>query len=303
MFLNQTKTAIIRNLIKVLNWLLKSFLRCFIIFFVGNFTVLCGSSQAQSNSLLNIDIEQDVSNFGWIKIESNYPIQRIWLDSLEVAVVGRNIYKLPIGQHKVLVMPAYFESWMLRQFETEIEVSKGDTLVLLVSFPEFKMINSAPFGALVILNGSIRGETPILLPLTDLKQYPLTLQKQGFRDTTLYDLDALASLILIPLSRDDLSIQQHQKLNNIQYHKRRKDRKVSLLTFGLSLASGVTAILLKQKADNNFNRYRKAGNPEDIKYLFDQAKKYDRLAAGAYIVFEINFVTSAYFLFRSILRE
>ena len=282
---------------------MKSFLLLFIIFLIGNFALLSRSSQAQSNSLLIIDPEQDVLNFGWIKIESNYQIQRIWLDSLEVAVVGRNIYKLPTGKHQILAMPAYFESWMLREFETEIEVAKGDTLVLLVSFPEFKMINSDPFGAFVILNGSIRGETPILISLADLKQYSLTLQKQGFRDTTLYDLDAGVGSILIPLARDELSIQKHLKLTNIQYHKKRKDRKVALLTFGLSLVSGVTAILLKQEADNNFNRYRKAGNSEDIKYLFDQAKKYDRLAAGAYIFFEINFVTSAYFLFRSILRE
>jgi hypothetical protein len=270
------------------------------ILLIGTLAVLIGSSQAQSNNLLIIDSEQDVSTFGWVKLESNYPIQRIWL---EVAVIGRNIYKLQAGKHKILVMPAYFESWMLREFETEIEISKGDTLVLPVLFPEFKMINSDPFGALVILNGFILGETPILIPLADLKQHPLTLQKQGFRDTTLYDLDVRVGSIFTALVRDDLSIQQLQKLTNIQYNKNKKDRKIALLTFGLSVVSGVTSILLKEKADNNFKRYQKAGNPEEIKHLFDQTKKYDRLAAGTYIVFEINFVTSAYFLFRSILRE
>lgn len=249
------------------------------------------------------DLMQDSLNVGWVEVVSNYPIQRIWIDSVEIAVIGEPLFELTGGKHLILAMPKIFDSWMLRTFKSEIEITIGDTLNLPVSFPEFKMIHSNPFGANVLLDGIVRGETPCLLPIDELNTKPITLQKIGYRDTTFYAVNEQSASMIVQLESNQTIMKKQQSFVKTKLDKKKRDRKYALLTFGLSIASGTTALLLKQKADQNYDRYKKAGSPDDIRHFLNQTEKFDRLSAGAYVVFEINLVASTYFLFRSILRE
>jgi hypothetical protein len=53
---------------------------------------------------------------------------------------------------------------------------------------------------------------------------------------------------------------------------------------GVGAALSVSAIPLHQKADDYYDQYLSSSNADEIPYLYDQTRKYDRLAGGALVV-------------------
>jgi hypothetical protein len=53
---------------------------------------------------------------------------------------------------------------------------------------------------------------------------------------------------------------------------------------GVGAALSVSAIPLHQKADDWYDQYLSSSNSDEIPYLYDQTRKYDRLAGGALVV-------------------
>ncbi len=245
----------------------------------------------------------DTLRIGWIQLISEHEFMQIWVDSVVVSPSQDRLLKLAEGYHHLRVMPRGAQNWLLREFVREIEIVYKDTLNLHVAFPEFKIINSKPYGARLSINGKFVGETPLLLPKPELEKSAIRLQKFGYKDTVIVNLEHELAAIWIDLRRDPEAEKKQQNLVQVLNAKKRKDRKLALVTFGLAVTSGVASLILKDKADRSFDRYLKASNPQDMNHFFDETEKFDRLAAGSYVVFEINLVASAFFLIRSILRD
>ena len=153
------------------------------------------------------------------------------------------------------------------------------------------------------MNGKLLGQTPFPISKPDLIANKITLSKDLYKDTTLFSIEQLSKSNIITLNIDPDARSKKVQVTKLNLNRRKKHKNLALLTFGVGLASGSAAFFLKKKADREYDRYRKAGNPDDINHFFDLAKRNDRFAAATYIVFEINLLASTYFFFKYLLNN
>jgi hypothetical protein len=78
-----------------------------------------------------------------------------------------------------------------------------------------------------------------------------------------------------------------------------KNRRIAWAAAGMSLASGVAAILLKDKADGFYEQYLTTGRPAARESAYQRAVDYDRYSGIATGVFEASFALSFYFFLKS----
>lgn len=277
-----------------------TFKRNFILIF--NLTLLCvlvlfnQLNFAQDYLIQNI--QKSTFRMGWIQIRSGSTVEKIWIDSLEIPFTKGDIINLAAGSHIFQFRAENPGNWFMHDLVDTVNIDAGDTLDYFLIFPEYKMINSDPYGANIRMNGKLLGQTPLLISKPDLIANKITLSKDSYKDTTLFGLKNLSKAPMITLHIDaDAQIKKNQ-LKKINLSRKSKHKKLALLTFGVSLASGSAAYFLKKRADKNYDRYRKAGNPEDINRFYDLTKKNDRFSAATYIIFEINLLASTYFFFK-----
>jgi|GEM_PF-5694094 len=71
--------------------------------------------------------------------------------------------------------------------------------------------------------------------------------------------------------------------------------------FGIAAAlSGISALAFKQMADRSFERYSRAGHPDDMNRHFKKAELFDRISGGCYLLAELNLGAAVYSLYREI---
>ncbi|MGH7454905.1 MAG: hypothetical protein ACRENG_26345, partial [bacterium] len=78
-----------------------------------------------------------------------------------------------------------------------------------------------------------------------------------------------------------------------------KNRRIAWAATGVSLASGVAAILLKDKADHFYEQYLTTSRPPARESAYQRAVDYDRYSGIATGVFEASFAVSFYFFLKS----
>ncbi len=240
---------------------------------------------------------------GWIQIQAGSPIEKVWIDSLEISFEKGDIINLAAGSHIFQFRAENPGNWFLHDVIDTVNINTGDTLSYFLTFPEYKMINSDPYGANIRMNGKVLGQTPLLVSKPDLIANKITLSKDSYKDTTLFSIKKLSKSTMIILNIDPVAQIKKNQMTKLNLSRRSKNIKLALLTFGVSLASGSAAVFLKKKADRNYNRYMRAGNPDDINRFYDLTKRNDRLAAATYLVFEINLLAATYFFFKYLLNK
>lgn len=240
---------------------------------------------------------------GWLRLVPSQEPGEFWVDSVKYDLNENLVWDLPSGSHRIRVVPKRTEDWMVRSFEKAIVIQPGDTLEVSAQFPEYTMVNSRPFGADVFLGGKILGKTPSLVSRQRAGDMPVRLFKTGFQDTLIRISDYAGPSIWVNLTPDRQEQQARQMMITSFENKNRRDHRFAVLTLGVSVASGVAALLLKDKANRTFDQYLKTGSADEMNRLFNRTEKYDRLSAAAFIVFEANLVASSYLFIRSILRK
>lgn len=243
----------------------------------------------------------DSTKTGFLKLHSADPIEKIRIDSVEIKYNPYGVIELPIGKHTIRARMANQENWYIRDWADTVQINGPDTVKLFINFVKYKMIYSDPFGATVKMDGRTVGVTPYLSKENELFSHRFTLSAEGFYDTLLAIPGKTAASILIAMKKKPDFVFIRKKLALQKQALKKKRLRMSLLGFGAGIVAGSAAYLFKKEADRTYNRYLTSGNPAEFDDLFHRTERYDHLAAGSYIVFEVNLLTSAYFFFRYLL--
>lgn len=225
----------------------------------------------------------------------------IFVDGKNIGLTPLRYWPLSPGRHELAVKQARPESWLDFDWAETCSLSTGDTITFVPRFQRGYSINSTPFGAEVYIENVLQGTTPLILRLPESDIASIEIRQAGYRSE---QLQVGAGVSEVRIYHVDLKPEQNLPLAQEVEKSRRgfrlhRNRRLSLAAAGLSLASGITAILLKDKADHFYDQYLTAGLPENRDRFFQRTQDYDRYAGIATVVFEASFAVSFYYFLKS----
>jgi hypothetical protein len=240
----------------------------------------------------------------FISIASRYAGLPVFVDGAEVGLTPLQNWPLTPGKHEIAVKRARPESWLDFDWVETCSLSAGDTLNFTAHFQKGYSINSTPFGAEVYVDGVLQGTTPLVLRLPEDEIATVELRKAGYQTQQLQIgklNEGLAETRLYAVTlkpEKDLTMRREVEASRRRFYLTR-NRRISLAAAGLSLASGVAAILLKEKADHFYDQYLTASLPAQREKFYQRTEDYDRYSGIATAVFEASFAVSFYFFLKS----
>lgn len=225
----------------------------------------------------------------------------IFVDGKNIGLTPLQYWPLPPGKHELAVKSARAESWLDVDWTATCSLSTGDTITFVPRLQRGYSINSTPFGAEVYVNNLLQGTTPLIFRLQEGDIASIEIRQAGYQSE---QLQVGAGVSELRIYNVDLKPEQNLPLAPEVEKSRRvfrlhRNRRLSLAAAGLSLASGITAILLKDKADHFYDDYLTAGLPENRDRFFQRTQDYDRYAGIATVVFEASFAVSFYYFLKS----
>ena len=203
------------------------------------------------------------------------------------------------GSHSLLAYRHFYPAWGVIPWHYEFVVEPSEKISLHIPKIRFYAIKSKPFAAEVYLNNTLLGTTPLYINLEADATNNLLVKKSGYKDYSLQlDFQKLPTIdvVLVPEAESEKKTQQiySKKINNLK-----TKRVISWICLGTTLISGAAALHFKHEANENYDRYLRSGNPNQMNEYFDNSIRYDNYATFAFGSFQVNFVLWAYFFFRS----
>jgi len=234
----------------------------------------------------------------FISVDSQHPGLPVLIDGKEVGFTPLQNHSLLPGKHELAVKRARPESWLDFDWTEICSLQAGDTLIFVPRFQRGYSINSTPFGAEVYVNSFLQGTTPLIVRLPEGDIASIEIRQAGYQPEHLQVGDGVSEIRIY-----NVDLKSEQNLPLVQEVEKtlhlHRNRRLSLAAAGLSLASGITAILLKNKADHFYDQYLTAGLPENRERFFQRTEDYDRYAGIATAVFEASFAVSFYYFLKS----
>jgi hypothetical protein len=243
-------------------------------------------------------------HLAFISIEAKQAGLPILIDGKEFGFTPLQNLPLPPGQHEIAVKGARPESWLDFDWVETCSLRAGDTLKFVARFQKGYSLNSTPFGAEVYANGVLQGTTPLVLRLPEGEMADIEIRKTGYQSEQLQigrvdeGVSEMRLFALALQPEKNVATLREFELSRRRMHLSR-NRRISLVAAGLSLASGVTAILLKDKADHFYAQYLTAGLPAKREMFYQRTQDYDRYSGIATAVFEASFAVSFYYFLKS----
>jgi len=240
----------------------------------------------------------------FISVISQHPGLPVLIDGQEAGFTPLQYWPLPPGKHEIAVKRARPESWLDFDWAEICSLQAGDTLNFVARFQRGYSINSTPFGAEVLVNDILQGTTPHIVRLPERETAHVEIRQAGYQSEHLQVGEAPGTVAEIRLYNVELKSEQNLPLIQEVEKTRRgfrlhRHRRLSLAAAGLSLASGITAILLKDKADHFYDQYLTASLPEKRERFYQRTEDYDRYSGIATAVFEASFAVSFYYFIKS----
>jgi hypothetical protein len=229
----------------------------------------------------------------------------VLIDGKEIGFTPLRHWPLPPGKHEIAVKRSAPESWLDFDWTETCSLQAGDTLNLVARFSKGYSLNSTPFGAEVYVNGILQGTTPLVLRLPESEMANVEIRKTGYQSARLQIGKASeAGQPETRLYAVTLQVEPETALiREVEQSRRRfqvsRNRRIALAAAGVSLASGVAAILLKDKADRFYDQYLTTIQPTPREKAYQRAVDYDRYSGIATGVFEASFAVSFYFFLKS----
>lgn len=188
---------------------------------------------------------------GWVKIETGPAGCSASIDSL--VVTSPAALSAAAGLHLVRVFPPGPALWSEPPKVDTIHVAAAETTLVRYSFPVLRAVYSSPSGAEVVTRGAVLGRTPLLV--SDSIRSPLLMRLQGFLPDSVKPVEGhavFASLQPVPgVKVEEVLLKPTELL----------PRSNGLLIAGAAtIATGVAAVIFKQKADRAFDSYLESRN-------------------------------------------
>ena len=239
------------------------------------------------------------STRAFLSVVSSTPGFELFVDG---KLRGRTpVTALPIlpGEHTVLIRRTTTNNWMMTDWIRKIHVEARDSVVLHAQLLLPYLIKSTPFDADVFVDNVHKGKTPLIIELPDTSTHRVTVIKEGYRPAEVVcspSGDRFLHLTLVP--ERSMASQQQILLAKARSRKTRYGRRALLFT-GLTIASGVAAILLSNHADDLYQQYLEAGDPQKRERYFDRTETFDTYSSLAMGAFQINLALSLYYFYKS----
>ena len=215
-------------------------------------------------------------------------------ESLEVYIDGEPVGRSPLGpiEHaaravRIRVLPPDPRRFGLGRDAMDVTLVKDGSAHLFFDLRPSVTIESEPMGAIVTVTDraagdSLLGATPVSVPPGIIEDAAVRFAAPAHADTVISG----AALV------EDENGAAHIELRRVVWASPGPTRKPPLLKkawfqwtmVGIGTALSVSAIPLHQKADDYYEQYLASSNADEIPYLYDQTRKYDKLAGGALIV-------------------
>lgn len=223
---------------------------------------------------------------------------------LEVRVDGNRVGHTPVrelalapGPHEVGVENPYRSNWFDRPWTAEVVVTAGDTAVVDVVFEKSYSVNSQPFGAAVHFEQELLGETPLFFSLAEDSTGTVRLSREGYVDTSFVIGDSKRRYFNIALVPEQ-PVTPPEVAADIAPEKQKRSKLPIYLAVGVSAAAGGLALYFRQKGNERYDQYLSTGDPQRMEAYLSDAKRFDRLAAISFGVFQVSFVFSFYALIK-----
>jgi len=244
------------------------------------------------------------SHHAVISVESQLSGLPVFIDGSATGFTPLQNYPLAPGKHEIAVKRASPESWLDFDWTETCSLGAGDTLKFLARFQKGYSLNSTPFGAKVYVDGILQGTTPLVWRLTEGEIANVEIRKFGYQPRQLQigkinesiGETRLYAVTLKPENNLTLAREVEQSRHRFRLSR---NRRISLAAAGLSLASGVVAVLLKDRADHFYDQYLIASLPEKREMFYQRTQDYDRYSGMATAVFEASFAVSFYYFLKS----
>jgi hypothetical protein len=249
--------------------------------------------------------QTDSTNLSVISVESQRTGFPVLIDGREVGFTPLQYFSLPAGEHEIAVRRSRSESWLDYDWVDTVRAMAGDTLKLAARFLRGYSLHSTPFGAEVYIDGILQGTTPLVLRLPEEEMTTVEIRKAGYQPVQVQIGKQSREGAEAPRLYDVTLQEEKQYAALREYEDSRRlfrinrNRRIAWATAGVSLASGVAAILLKDKADHFYEQYLTASLPAQRERLYDRTIEYDRYSGIATAVFEVSFAVSFYFFLKA----
>ncbi len=223
----------------------------------------------------------------------------LYLDGVYIGETPVRDLPLEVGSHSLRAYRRAVPTWGEIPWFREFSVDSAQNIAFYIPNYFSLIIKSKPYDAQVHMNGQFIGTTPLRVVARADTVETLKVSKEGYEEfsTSLSSLELpVFEVVLSPFSEmngitSDIASQFERS--------RRTKRAISWGFLGATVLSGVTALYLKNEANDTYEEYLNAGNPERMDYYYGRSEEYDRYASAAFGVFQLNFLLWAYFFVKS----
>lgn len=170
------------------------------------------------------------------------------------------------------------DRWDAKSYTDSFYIDSCTIKNIEINFRDQLLINSTPQDAMVFVEDSLIGFTPLLLYNSVSN---ITLKKNGYAENQL-SINSSSSQLNVQLE----FIGQTKKVSFF-------DKDISKILFASMIALGATTAYFKIKADNSFDEYLRTGNTE----LKDRTNQYDLVSGITLGLTQINFGFLIYKIF------
>lgn len=255
--------------------------------------VLSGSTDLMAQA------SQPQAAVAYVLVESNPAGKEIYLDTEFVGKTPQLLQITPVDSHRIVVRAGDGSSWFARDYVRTFAAPEGDTLNIQAAFSRAYFLRSMPHDALVFLGDSLLGRTPLTLELDYAETPTLELRKEGYHPLTITIGPNSEQFRMFVLERDE----EFWETQRRQLHERLavKSSRRRMAKWGgvLSLVAGTSAILLKRKADDFYEKYRGTADPARMQRYISKTEDFDTYSGIAFGVFQLSFAFSVYQFLRS----
>jgi hypothetical protein len=252
----------------------------------------CHNSAQDSTTVPN---KLETSNTALLSLDCSCDDLLVTLDGDSVGVTPLQELSIKAGQHLLVVQGPFQLRWHTQNWQQSIHAVGGQHYRFKVSFPKMYIINTIPFGADVFANGKKLGVTPLTVFASPDSLVTIQVSKTNFKTKTLQLGENEEGEVRIYLEYMDGWLEQRNRKNLEHQKNLRWKRRGLYSSIAFSALAGLSTIYFRDRANEEYATYIRAGSPADMQHYYDRTKYYDKVAGISYTLFQIGFVFSGYF--------